>query len=310
MGLYAQDQIRIGPLAIQLGGRQDWYNSDSTTETLATRNSTRTQLDTSAFTGRAGVVYLTNFGLAPYYSYTESFEPQSGTFSPARGAGPFQPTTGQQHEIGVRYQPPGTNALISAAVFDIRRQNVLTTDPQDSRYSIQTGEVRTRGVELEAKASLALGLDITASYTYLDSEVTSSNSTVTANRGIVGNPTTTRPERGTVPIAVPNHMASVWGNYTFQEGSPVAGLGIGGGIRYVGATWGDTANTLRVPDYTLVDLMARYDLGRVSPQLHGATLQVNVNNLFDKDYVASCNTYAWCWYGFRRSVIATVRHRF
>lgn len=308
-GIYAQDQIRIGPLAIQLGGRYDWYDSTTRNTTLATGVTTRTPFDTSAFTGRAGIVYLTSFGLAPYYSYTESFEPQTGTFSPARGGGPFEPTTGQQHEIGLRYQPPGVNALFSAALFDLRRQNVTTQDPQDIRYSIQTGEVRSRGLELEAKASLALGLDVAASYTYLDSEVTSSNSTVTVDRGL-GTRTSTRPQRGTVPTAVPNHMASVWASYTFQEGSPAAGLGIGGGIRYVGQTWGDPANTLRVGDYTLVDLMARYDLGRLSLSLQGASLQVNVNNLFDKEYVSSCATYQWCWYGYRRTVLATVRHRF
>ncbi|WP_236020037.1 TonB-dependent siderophore receptor [Sabulicella rubraurantiaca] len=309
-GLYAQDQIRVGPFVVQLGGRYDWYNSDMRNQTLATGATTRATMDTSAFTGRAGIVYLTSFGLAPYYSYSESFEPQSGTFAPARGGGAFDPTTGQQHEIGIRYQPPGVNALFSAAIFDLRRQNVLTTDPNDSRYSIQTGAIRTRGLELEAKASLTSGFDVTASYAYLDSEVTSSNATVTANRGIVGAPVTSRTERGTMPIAVPQHTASLWGSYTFQEGSPAAGLRVGAGIRYVGATWGDTANTLRVPDFTLVDLSARYELGRWSPSLEGASLQVNVNNLLDKNYVSSCNTYAWCWYGFRRSVIATLRHRF
>lgn len=308
-GLYAQDQIRLGPLSIHLGGRQDWYDSTTRATTLATGATTRTPQETSAFTGRAGIVYRTEIGLAPYYSYTESFEPQTGTVSPARGGTPFDPTTGQQHEIGLRYQPPGTNALFSAALFDLRRQNVPTQDPQDLRYQIQTGEVRSRGLELEAKASLAVGLDVTASYTYLDSEITNSNSTVTLDRGL-GTRTSTRPQRGTEPTAVPNHMAAVWANYTFQEGAPAAGLGIGGGIRYVGQTWGDTANTLRVPDYTLVDLMARYDLGRISPNLQGASLQVNVNNLLDKDYVSSCLSYQWCWYGYRRSVIATLRHRF
>ncbi|WP_149538022.1 TonB-dependent siderophore receptor [Siccirubricoccus phaeus] len=309
VGLYAQDQIRVGPLLITLGGRRDWYNSDTRNENLVTRSSTRAILDTDAFTGRAGIVYVTPWGVAPYYSYTESFEPQTGTLSPARGGAPFQPTTGQQHEIGIRYQPPGVNALFSAAVFDLRRQNITTQDPQDSRYSIQTGEVRTRGVELEARASLAAGFDVVASYTYLDNEVTSSNSTVTADR-LLGTPTSTRPQRGTVPTGVPSHMASLWANYTFQEGSSLAGLGIGGGVRYVGKSWGDSANTFRVPDYTLVDLMARYDLGQLSRTLEGTSLQVNVSNLFDKDYVSSCLSYAWCWYGYRRTVLATLRHRF
>jgi iron complex outermembrane receptor protein len=310
LGFYAQDQIRLGRFAIQLGGRYDRYDSDTQTETFATRSVTRSTQDVGAFTGRAGIVYLFDSGFAPYFSYAESFEPQSGTFSPARGGGAFDPTTGRQYEIGLRYQPPGTNALFSAALFDLTRQNVLTTDPNDSRYSIQTGEVRSRGVELEARASLAQGLDLVGAFTYLDAEVTGSNNTVTDNRGIVGLPTRTRPEKGSTPVGVPDILASLWANYTFQPGASLEGLGVGAGIRYVGASWGDTANTLKVPDYTLVDLTARYDLGRLNPGLEGTSLQVNVNNLFDKQYVSTCNTYAWCWYGFRRSVIATLRHRF
>lgn len=79
------------------------------------------------------------------------------------------------------------------------------------------------GPDQEAKASLTSGFDVTASYAYMDSEVTSSNTTVTAKRGIVGVPATSRSERGTVPIAVSRHTASLWGNYTFQEGSPARG---------------------------------------------------------------------------------------
>ncbi|MBL6080083.1 TonB-dependent siderophore receptor [Belnapia sp. T18] len=310
LGVYAQDQIRIGRVAIQLGGRYDSYDSDTVTETFASRSATRSTQDVGAFTGRAGIVYLFDSGFAPYFSYAESFEPQSGSFAPARGARPFDPTTGRQYEVGLRYQPPGTNALFSVAAFDLTRQNVLTTDPNDSRYSIQTGEVRSRGVELEAKASLANGLDVTGAFTYLDAEVTQSNATVVENRGIAGNRTTTRAEKGTTPVGVPDLLASVWANYTFQPGHRLEGAGIGAGVRYVGSSWGDTANTLKVPDYTLVDLVGRYDLGKIAPSLGNTSLQVNVTNLFDTDYVSTCNTYAWCWYGFRRSVIATVRHRF
>ena len=62
-------------------------------------------------------------------------------------------TTGQQHEVGVRYQPPGVNALFTAAAFDLRRQNVLTTDPQDIRYQVQTGEIRARGAPRQPRSS-------------------------------------------------------------------------------------------------------------------------------------------------------------
>ncbi|MBC7801179.1 MAG: TonB-dependent siderophore receptor [Gemmatimonadaceae bacterium] len=310
VGVYAQDQVKLGRFVIQLGGRYDRYGSDTRTETLANRSLARSEQDVGAFTGRAGLVYQFDGGVAPYFSYAESFEPQAGTFSPARGSTPYDPTTGRQFELGLRYQPPNTNALFSAAVFDLQRKNVLTTDPDDNRFSIQTGEVRSRGIELEAKASLAQGLDVVGSFTYLDAEVTQSTNTAAINRGIVGNRTTTRPEKGTVPVGVPGLLASAFATYTVQPDRALQGLAIGGGVRYVGANWGDTANTLRVPDYVLVDLTARYNLGALRRDLANTSLQVNVNNLLDTKYVSTCNTYAWCWYGFRRSVLATVRQRF
>ena len=309
LGLYGQDQLRWGPLAVHLGGRYDWYDSTTRTTALATGTTTRTPFDTSAFTGRAAILYHTNIGVVPYYSYTESFEPQSGTSAPARGNEPFQPTSGQQHEVGVRYQPPGVNALFTAAAFDLRRQNVLTTDPQDIRYSVQTGEIRTRGAELEARATLAAGVNLVASYTFLDSEYTSSNSTVTLDRS-VGTRTSTRPQRGTEPTSVPNHMASLFAQYSFQPDTRFEGASLGGGVRYVGQSWGDTANTLRVPDVTLFDLTARYELGHLSPAMRGTSLQLNVSNLFDEKYVSSCLSYAFCFWGYRRAAIATLRHRF
>ena len=308
-GLYLQDQMRWGPVAVHLGGRYDWYDSTTRATALATGATTRTPFETSAFTGRAAILYHTDIGVVPYYSYTESFEPQTGTTSPARGTEPFQPTTGTQHEIGVRYQPPGMNAMFTAAVFDLRRQNVLTTDPQNISFQVQTGEIRTRGAELEARATLAAGVSLVASYTYLDSEYTSSNSTVTLDRG-VGTRTSTRPQRGTEPTSVPNHMASVFAQYSFQPDTRFEGATVGGGVRYVGQSWGDTANTLRVPDVTLVDLMARYELGKVSPSLQGSSVQLNVSNLFDEKYVSSCLSYAYCFWGHRRTVLVTARHRF
>jgi iron complex outermembrane recepter protein len=309
VGLYLQDQLRWGPVTVHLSGRHDWYDSLTRATALASGAVTRTPFDTSAFTGRAAILYQTNIGVVPYYSYTESFEPQTGTFAPARGGGPFQPTTGHQHEIGIRYQPPGVNALFTAALFDLRRQNVLTTDPVNINFSVQGGEIRTRGAELEARATLATGVNLVASYTYLDSEYTSSTSTVTVDR-LLGTRPTTRPQRGTEPTSVPNHMASAFLQYSFQPDTQLQGLTLGGGVRYVGQSWGDPGNTLRVPDVTLLDLMARYELGQLSPSLNGASLQLNVSNLTDEKYVSSCLSYAFCFWGYRRSALATLRYRF
>lgn len=108
-----------------LGGRYDWASTDSTTKTISSGTKSKSSLDSKAFTGRVGLVYLFDNGLAPYASYAESFNPQSGT---GYGGSVFKPTEGKQYEIGIKYQPPGSNSFITAAIFDLRQSNVPTMD--------------------------------------------------------------------------------------------------------------------------------------------------------------------------------------
>ncbi|SMF43551.1 iron complex outermembrane recepter protein [Tistlia consotensis] len=275
VGLYAQDQIALGSWRLLLGGRQDWANDR--TDNHVTGSSAET--DQSAFTGRVGLVYLFDFGLAPYVSYAESFEPQSGTDA---GGGAFDPTTGQQVEAGLKFQPKGADSSVTLSFYHLTRQNVLTSDPDNAGFSVQTGEIRSRGVELEAKLALAEGLNLLAGYAYTDAEVTESNS------GDLG----TRPEN------TPEHMASLWADYAFQDG-PLQGLRLGGGVRYVGDTV-DLSATTTVPAYTVADAMVSYETGPWR-------LGINATNLFDKEYIAAC-TYG-CFYGEGRTVIGSVALR-
>lgn len=134
-------------------------------------------------------------GLRPYASYAESFEPLQGTNFFGE---PFKPESGRQYEIGVRYQPPGWNAAVLLSAFDLRRQNVQTIDPSEPLNQIQTGEVRSRGIELEAVANFDSGTDLIAAYTYLHTEIIESND---------GN------EGKEFPSA-PEHQVSVFGEYT------------------------------------------------------------------------------------------------
>jgi len=93
-----------------------------------------------------------------------------------------------------------------------------------------------------------------------------------------------------------------------QDG-PLAGMGVGGGVRYIGSSYVNDTNTMKVPSVTLFDLMLDYDLGRVSPTLKGMQVALNVQNLFDKEYIASCSGDSWCWYGYQRSIKASLRYR-
>ncbi len=275
-GLYAQDSLKIfDRWIVQVGGRQDWVDQTSKNRIA---NVAANQND-AAFTWRAGTLYQFDFGLSPYVSYSESFTPATGvTF----GGSAFEPTTGQQYEAGLKYEPRGLNASFTASVFDLKQQNVTTPDLAHPGYSVQTGEVHSKGVELQVVATLTERLDVVGAYTYTDARVSKSNGA----------------DLGRRPAAVPQNMASLWANYTIRDGM-LAGLGFGGGGRYVGQTW-NLANNATVPSYTVADALIRYDIGQVR-------LSLNAINLFDKDYVESC-TYG-CFYGDRRTVIARLQYR-
>jgi iron complex outermembrane receptor protein len=286
LGLYLQDQVKFDRLTLLFGGRQDW--ADNKINDHLTQTTAKTSDD--ALTWRAGAIYEFDFGIAPYASYTESFQPQSGTdfFGTA-----FNPTTGQQYEVGVKYQPRGYNSFVSAAAFELTQQNVLTADPDPTHLfaSVQTGEIRVRGIEVEGKASLADGLNVTAAYTYTDPIVTKANDMTL----------------GRHPVSIPDQTASIWADYTIPRG-PAAGLGFGGGMRWVDQSYADALNTLRAPGYFLFDAALRYDLGKLNHTLNGVQLALNATNLFDREYLASCSDLG-CGYGLRRSVFGQIKYQ-
>ena len=278
-GIYMQDQIKIGGLSLLIGGRYDKAKL-SVENKLRPDNSKRSS--DQAFTGRAGAIYNFANGFAPYVSYAESFDQSIGN---AFDGSPFEPTEGKQYEVGIKYQPTGAEHLITMAAFDLTQENVLTADPANPGFRIQTGEVQVRGIELEGKFSVNDNLYVTGAYTYLDHEVTKSNDGYKGKRR----------------VGIPRHSLSLWANYSLNRGI-LEGLGLGLGVRYFGKTEGNRLNTFSVPGYTLVDLAAHYDLGQSPFRLEGWRASLNVNNLLDKYYIASCFIERGCFLGMERSV--------
>ncbi len=285
VGLYAQDQIKLDRWTLLAGLRVDRARSDL----LTVATGAHTKKDDTATTGRLALMYNFDNGLAPYASWSTSFDPAAGV---SFAGVPFEPTRGKQFEVGLKYQPPGSDLLLQASLYDLTQTNVLTTDPAHIGFQIQTGEVRSRGVELEARMKVLRNFDIVAAYAYTDVEITKSN-------GV---------DLGKRPPVVPEHMASIWGHYVFREG-PLAGLALGAGVRYVGDGAGDAANTYFTPSYVLVDAMASYDFGAYNHRMKGWKLQVNARNLFDKEYVSGCYSLTGCNYGLRRTLLATLSYR-
>jgi iron complex outermembrane receptor protein len=288
VGAYIQDQVKLDRWTLTLTGRQDWAQAETLSKAFFPAAGLYLQND-KATTGRVGLNYLFDIGLSPYVNYATSFVPTSGTNQFGQV---FKPTTGEGPEIGVKFKPVGSNLMLTAAVFELAQQNVLTADPTNVIFSVQTGEVRVRGIELEARGNVTRELEIVAGYSKYDPKVTKSND------GFVGN----------ILVNTALDQAAVWAKYTWLDG-PVAGLGIGGGVRYVGQSFGDAANRILIPNYTLFDATVSFDFKYLRPDLKGWSAQINATNLTNKYYVASCATaLAYCGLGAARTVLGTVRY--
>ncbi|OAE10166.1 ferrichrome porin FhuA [Pantoea sp. OXWO6B1] len=283
-GLYLQDQAEWNHWVFTLGGRYDWSEVDSVNRLT---NNTSAGQDDNEFTWRGGLNYLFDNGISPYISYSESFLPTTGSDYTGKM---FQASRAKQYEAGIKYIPD--NQLISAtlSVFQLTKDKNLSSDPEHILYSIQNGEQRSRGIELETKAALTENVDIIGSYSYTDAEYTKDTL-----------------YQGNRPAEIPKNMAALWGNYTFHETS-LSGLTVGLGSRYIGSTEGDNANSFKVKPYTIWNAVIQYDLGRFS--MPGSTIGLNVNNLFDKNYVAGCYATTACFYGAERQITATATLRF
>lgn len=284
MGVYVRDQAKWGPWSLTLSGRSDWVATKTDDEI----GLTETIADDHAFSGRAGLTYLFPNGMAPYINYATAFAPTLGT--DANGV-PFKPITGEQKEVGLKYQVPGLNTLITASLFDITENNALSTDPNNLAFQIQTGKIRSRGFELEGVANPARGLSVLFGYTALEQRI------LYGDLGTFGK----------APSGIPAQSVAIWGDYTLQPDMPFTGLGAGFGMRFIGQSYGNDQNTFINNQTTLFDAALHYDFGMLDPHLAGLRFQVNATNLFNRAYQTSQAGFGY--WGQLRTVIASLRYR-
>lgn len=276
-GVYLQDQLSWNKWRLTLGLRHDQARVTNAYDNAAS------SWKGSRLTKRAGVVYLFDNGLAPYLSYGEGFNPSIRADQQNQL---LKPATSKQYEVGLRYQPPGSESYLSGAVYQLTQDNVASRAPTQPFYE-PSGKVRARGLELEARSQLSKTFAVLASYTLNDLTF------VESADGFKGN----------TPYQAPKHLASLWVDW-----KATAGVDVGGGVRYVGTNWIDNANSGKVPAVTLTDLMVRLDLGQFHQGLAGSSVRLSANNLFDKTYVASCISIENCYWGEGRNLMATLSY--
>ncbi|WP_313329193.1 TonB-dependent siderophore receptor [Stutzerimonas balearica] len=273
-GLYVQDQVRLDRWLMTLGLRKDWAE---------TRVEDGNRQKDDAVTGRVGLTYLFDNGVAPYISYSESFTPIIGLNTITQQS--YKPLEGEQWELGIKYQPVGSNTLLTAAVFDLREKNRQMPDPANPLSTIQAGEARVQGLELEGLVEVDPNWDLIATYSYLDSEVAK------------GPPA----QQGKRIASVPEHMASLWSQHRFSVAG-ISGFSAGAGVRYVGASW-DGTDSLKTPSTTLFDAMLGY-------AYQDWSFTLTATNLEDETYYTTCLSRGDCFTGNRRTVVATASYSF
>ncbi len=291
IGAYVHDQMQWNNFTLFASGRYDWVDTQSVDYLF-----NETEQKDSAFSGRVGVSYRTDWGIIPYANYSTSFSPNIGFVydSATNERRVARPTKGEQVEIGVKYEIPDYNAIINASVFNIDQTDGVvydgTFDDAGNQRQRQL-DLNSRGFELEAATTLDNGISLVGSYTYMRMKI---------DRGAAGT-------EGNELSSTPNHIFSLWGQYRFRDGA-MAGLGLGAGVRYVGESFGDDQNSFKNDDRVFVDASVSYDFGVRNPELEGLLLQVNAKNLFDER--KKICTAGNCYWDEGRSVFGSLRYRF
>ncbi|MBP1806869.1 TonB-dependent siderophore receptor [Rubellimicrobium aerolatum] len=281
LGLYAQDQVRWGNGWIAtLNGRYDVVHTEAgTNEATGTAGVDR---EDGEFSWRVGLAKEIG-GVVPYVTAGTYFNPQVVN-DPAGDE--VEPETGRQVEAGVKWSP-NERTLLTFAAFETTRENISQTRWNGTGYDyFQLGEVRSRGVELEAQGEIAQGLSYRASVTKLDVEIVDD-----IDAAIVGN----------TPYVVIEEQAAL--SVAWQPAA-VEGLTVSAGVRLLGESWVDNENTLKVPSNTLYDAGVSYDFEG------GWTASLDISNLTDEDYISACQSAYWCYQGEGRNVSLAVRKSF
>lgn len=217
-----------------------------------------------AFVPFLGLVYKATETLSLYGNYSRSFKPNDDVDDAGHT---FDPEEGRSYEVGAKYDPlPGLN--INLALYDIVKKNVVTSSTVNGvTLSEAAGKVGSQGLELDITGRLAERWDLIGTYAYTHTE-------------ILDDPD----DEGHRLADAPKHTASLYLTHHLNVPAEFGAWHAGAGARYVGERAANNANDFWLSSYTVADAFLRWE----SPVFgHKTTLQLNVDNLFDKHYYPS-----------------------
>lgn len=275
---YAVDQLTIGEsLFVNLGIRSSTIDSS---DAFNDQEDTETPIS-------IGALYKSDFGLNPYFNYSESFLATVGTDVVTGSA--LLPREGEQFELGVKYQPEGSNNFVTLAYFDLEQNNFVTFVATGQTQSGNSVEVS--GIELEARFQLGeLAFDLNVSNIDAD-DIDAS--------GVESELEST-----------PDTNASLWMSWQ-PEGGAFDNFTFGSGVRYASSNESNGVDPLTGSDYRIVtDSYTVVDSTVGYKGFDNIDLSLNIRNLFDDEYYSTCLVRGDCFPAEGRTVVATATYRF
>lgn len=266
-GVYVQDEIRMleEKLRLTLAGRY--------THAVTVGKTNLAQISDNAFSPRVGLSYSILKDFTAYTLYDQSFLPQGGQDYEGNN---FKPVRGNNIEFGLKKDWFDGKWNMTAAVYQITKENVLTADPRantqlsagppptfyPANIRVQSGEQRFKGLELDIAGEILSGLNLILNYAYTEAKVSKDNVATNLNKPVPGSV---------------KHITNGWLSYRYKkEGSLLNGFGLTGGYQIqLGRNSGSIAVPLELPQYFRFDAGASYERGRLG-------LSFLVNNLLDR----------------------------
>lgn len=289
LGWYATDQMDLTQqLKLRVGGREDWWHTQLAPQVFVPgRILTGSQLieppniytrDDSPFSWNVGTVYRLLPGVSPYFGVARSNLVNFS--SEATQNGIQAPESGLQYEAGIKIAALNDHLMLTAAGFDVKRNNVFTLVGDVPVFNDQ----KTQGGEANLQLLVGRGWKILANGTGQHAALTDNPS----------NPAAT----GKRPVGVPQHIFNLWTTYDLNF-TRIGGFTIGGGLTNRDRMFGSLLDTDFIPSYTTVDAVLSY-----TGKKWNATL--GCRNLADTRYFTAANG-AGGFVGDARAVFASLK---
>jgi catecholate siderophore receptor len=266
--VYVQDQVELSDhwQAI-VGLRYDRFQVDFTSHTdLINGRTGEFEVTDDLLSPRAGLVFKPIESASIYANYSLAYVPRSGDQMSSLNAtnAAFEPEKFTNLELGAKWDIT-PNLSATAAVYRLDRRNVVIPDPLDPTRSLLVAGQRARGVELGLSGRVNDHWKVVGGYARQDGELLERLSA-------------TAPEGATL-AQLPEHSLSLWNRFDFNDA-----WGAGIGVIHRSSLFPSTDNAVTVPGYTRFDAAVYY---AVNERLQ---LQLNAENLFDREYFVSANS--------------------